>query len=114
MALISLLSNQLKDVKDVAKYSHQALTLPDNSLRLRTLITKLVDCAYAGEVLTVKSVSSSSTGIKDTSAINMSIMSKSNNFITPSNEIIPEEDEDETGLNLVTKQFIEDSTNNNS
>lgn len=110
VALIALLASHLKDLSDVARYSHSTLTAPSNSSKLQDLLTKLVDKIYHGDLLSVKSTIPPSTGKEATASTIASIKS---NFITPSNEIIPEEDEEENSVrtqNSISKQFsIEDS-----
>lgn len=73
---------------DLTKYSHSSLELPKTFELLRTLIVKLIDKTYAGEVLTVKNPVGSSA----TNEANASPLIKSH-FVSPSNEIIPEEEE---------------------
>ena len=63
--------------------------IPNNFEKLRDLIVRLVEKTYAGEVLSVKS---NSTQSSQASEANGTSMVKAN-FVSPSNEIIPEEDE---------------------
>lgn len=110
MALISLLSNHMKEIGDAAKLTRNSLAPPKDCRVLGTLITKLIEKVYTGELLSVKPQPSSSTGssAKDTPMV--PFVPKAS-FITPSNEIIPEEDEDsEVSSQFVPRQsFTDDS-----
>ncbi|KAI1293789.1 Protein PTHB1 [Halotydeus destructor] len=94
LALSNLLTNHMKDMKDVAQQNKITLEIPKDSERLKQLLIKLIDKTYSGEILSVKNSSNSS---KEATSSGPSVK----NFVTPSNEIIPEEDEEEQSLSAI-------------